>query len=149
MNKNLLLVGAVAAAGFLTLTAFGGKTLEQQQAEDQAAVDAKIATLRTEKQMECDSRVTASAQMKYDEVLAARTAEMTTKGGKKSSRGPRVDPLPQGSKPKTDPSKDKWNPNGNAPQPSKEKWTPNQNTGTPAEKTPSKSKWDKPSGGGN
>ncbi|MCY7328773.1 MAG: hypothetical protein LH618_09510 [Saprospiraceae bacterium] len=106
MNKNLLLVGTVAVAGFLTLTAFGGKTLEQQQAEVKAAVDAKTATLRLEKQADCDSRVMAAAQTKYDEVLAARTAEVVTKGGtvKKGTRpkGPRVDPLPQPTKPTED-----------------------------------------------
>ena len=57
MNKNLLLAGAVAVAGFFTLTAFGGKTLEQQQAEVKMAIDAKIATLRSEKQTMCDTRV--------------------------------------------------------------------------------------------
>ena len=105
MNKNLLLVGAVAVAGFLTLTAFGGKTLEQQQAEVKAAIDAKIATLRLEKQADCDSRVMAAAQTKYDEVLAARTAEAATKGGtvkKGTKKGPRVDPLPQPTKPVED-----------------------------------------------
>ncbi len=155
MNKNLLLVGAVAVAGFLTLTAFGGKTLEQQQAEVKAAVDAKVASRRLEKQAECDSRVMAAAQTKYDEVLAARTAEasMTTKGGmvKKGTKtkGPRVDPLPQPTKPtSTSPSKDKWNQTG-APQPSKDKWTPTTQDGKPVEKSPSKSKWDKPNGSGN
>ena len=107
MNKNLLLVGAVAVAGFFTLTAFGGKTLEQQQAEVKAAIDAKIATLRSEKQADCDSRVAAAAQTKYDEVVAARaaataTTATTTKGGKKTSKGPRVDPLPQPTKPAED-----------------------------------------------
>ncbi len=108
MNKNLLLVGAVAVAGFFTLTAFGGKTLEQQQAEVKAAVDAKIAALRTEKQADCDSRVMAAAQTRYDEVEATRAAEMaampTTKGGK-TVKGPRVKALPQPTKPKVDPQK--------------------------------------------
>lgn len=101
MNKNLLLVGALAVAGFFTLTAFGGKTLEQQQAEVTAAIDARVATLRSEKQADCDMRVAAAAQTKYDEVLAARTAEAAkqgTKGGKKT-KGPKVAPLPQGTKP--------------------------------------------------
>ncbi len=151
MNKNLLLVGAVAVAGFLTLTAFGGKTLEQQQADVKAAVDAKVASLRLEKQADCDSKVMAAAQTKFDEVMAARTAEAATKGATakgSKAKGPRVDRLPQPTVPKTNnPSKDKWNQNG-APQPSKDKWTPTTQDGKPAEKSPSKSKWDKPSGGG-
>lgn len=115
--KNLLLVGAVAVAGFFTLTAFGGKTLEQQQAEVKAAVDAKIATLRSEKQAECDMRVTAAAQTKYDEVLAVRAAEAATMGTKgKSGKGPKVKPLPQGAKP-TDPQKTR----GGAVQPEQQK----------------------------
>ena len=105
MNKNLLLAGAVAVAGFFTLTAFGGKTLEQQKAEVQAAVDAKVAALRLQKQADCDTRVMVAAQTKYDEVLAARTVEMATKPGvkgKKTTKGPRVDPLPQPTKPVED-----------------------------------------------
>jgi len=105
MNKNLLLAGAVAVAGFFTLTAFGGKTLEQQQAEVKMAIDAKIATLRSEKQADCDSRVAAAAQTRYDEVVAERTAAAVTGGTiKKGTRpkGPRVDPLPQPTKPAED-----------------------------------------------
>lgn len=152
MNKNLLLVGAVAVAGFLTLTAFGGKTLEQQQAEVKAAVDAKVASLRLEKQADCDSRVMAAAQTKYDEVVATRAAaampgKTTGKGATKPTR-PRVDPLPQPTKPTpSNPSKDKWNQDGTTPQPSKDKWTPATQNGTTPEKSPSKSKWDKPNGG--
>lgn len=155
MNKKLILVGAIGVAGFFVFSAFDGKTLAQQKAEIQQTITMKLDELRAQKEQECTDKVNAAAQVKFDEIVAARAAEEAKKPVKsstksKGSKGPKVDPLPQPSKPSTTPSKDKWTPDGNTSQPSKEKWTPAQPDGAkPATETPSKSKWTKPSGGGN
>ena len=75
MNKKFLLFGLVAMVGFVTLTAFGGKTKEQQMKEIQDAVTAKLETYRTELVAACDARVSAEADKRFQEVLAARAAE--------------------------------------------------------------------------
>ena len=46
------MAGAVAVAGFFTLSSFDGKTLVQQKEEIAAAVTAKLETLRSEAQYE-------------------------------------------------------------------------------------------------
>lgn len=111
MNKKLLLAGAVAVAGFFTLSSFDGKTLAQQKEEIAAAVTAKLETLRTEKAAECEARVMAEATTRAEAWMAEMAAAAPTKGGKKpTSKGsgtkPKVDPLPSGTKPATtDPQK--------------------------------------------
>lgn len=108
MNKNLLLAGAVAVAGFFTLTAFDGKTLAQQKEEIAAAVTAQLEMLRTEKTAECDTRVQEEANVRLEAWKAEMAAAPApTKGGVKKggSKGPKVDPLPTGTKPPTDPQK--------------------------------------------
>ena len=154
MNKKLILAGAVGVAGFFVFSAFGGKTLEQQKAEIQQTITMKLDEIRAQKEQECTDKVNTEAQRRFDEIVAQRAAEAaktpakSTKG--KGAKGPRVEPLPQPSKPTTTPSKDKWTPDGTTTTPSKEKWTPAKPDGTkPAPETPSKSKWTKPSGGGN
>lgn len=115
MNKKLLLAGAVAVAGFFTLTAFDGKTLAQQKEEIAAAVTAKLETLRTEKTAECDARVQTEATTRVEawkaEMAAAPAAPAPAKGGSKKggAKGPKVDPLPVTPPPpaKVDPKKDK------------------------------------------
>jgi hypothetical protein len=108
MNKKLLLAGAVAVAGFFTLTAFDGKTLAQQKEEIAAAVTAKLEMLRTEKTAECDTRVQDEANTRLEawkaEMAAAPVAGkgVVKKGG---TKGPKVEPLPSGTKPPTDPQK--------------------------------------------
>lgn len=107
MNKNLLLAGAVAVAGFFTLTAFDGKTLAQQKEEIASAVTTKLDELRAEKSAECDAKVEAEASTQFETWKAEMAAAPTpTKGvvKGKGSKGPKVDPLPSGSKP-TDPQK--------------------------------------------
>lgn len=107
MNKKLLLAGAVAVAGFFTLTAFDGKTLKQQKDEIAAAVTAKLETLRSEKALECDNRVQSEATIRIEAWKAEMAAApVAGKGGVKKggAKGPKVDPLPAGSKP-TDPQK--------------------------------------------
>lgn len=99
MNKKLLLAGAVAVAGFFTLTAFDGKTLAQQKEEIASAVTAKLETLRSEKAAECDARVAAEVTTRVDAwkaEMAAAPAPAASKGGVKKggSKGPKVDPLP-------------------------------------------------------
>jgi len=108
MNKKLLLIGAFALVGFMTLTAFGGKTKEQQEAEIVQAVQAKLDAYRTELQQACTDRVMAEAQKRFDEQQAAAAAANANKPSatKKTTKkgGPKVDPLPQGTTP-TDPQK--------------------------------------------
>lgn len=111
MNKKLLLAGAVAVAGFFTLSSFDGKTLAQQKEEIAAAVTAKLEMLRTEKALECEARVMAEATTRAD-VWMAEMAAAPVKGGAKrpvkkgGSNTPKVDPLPNGTKPPpTDPQK--------------------------------------------
>ena len=105
MNKKLLLAGAVAVAGFFTLTAFDGKTLAQQKEDIAAAVTAKLETLRTEKAAECDARVQAEAATRVEAwkaEMAAAPAPAPAKGGVKkggTKKGPKVDPLPANTKP--------------------------------------------------
>lgn len=112
MKNKLLLAGAIAAAGFIGLTAFGG-TKAEQDAQIKAAVDAKLAAYTAELQAACDARVEAEAQTRYEAVVAERAAAEAAKPaapGKKpatkpkGSKGPKVDPLPQATKP-TDPQK--------------------------------------------
>jgi len=111
MNNKLLLAGAITAAGFIGLTAFGG-TKAEQDAQIKAAVEAKLAAYTTELQDACAARVEAEAQTRYEVVVAERAAAEAAKPtpGKKpatkpkGSKGPKVDPLPQGTKP-TDPQK--------------------------------------------
>ena len=108
MNKKLLLAGAVAVAGFFTLTAFDGKTLAQQKEEIATAVTAKLETLRSEKAAECDARVQTEVTTRMDTWMAEMAAAPASAKGtakKGSSKGPKVDPLPTGTKPPTDPQK--------------------------------------------
>ena len=108
MNKKLLLAGALAVAGFFTLTAFDGKTLAQQKEEIAAAVTAKLDMLRTEKTAECDTRVQTEATMRIEAwkaEMAAAPASAKGSAKKGTSKGPKVDPLPTGTKPPTDPQK--------------------------------------------
>ncbi len=108
MNKKLLLAGAVAVAGFFTLTAFDGKTLAQQKEEIAAAVTAKLEMLRTEKTAECDTRVQEEATARIEAWKAEMAAAPAPGKGivkKGSSKGPKVDPLPNGTKTPTDPQK--------------------------------------------
>jgi hypothetical protein len=93
MNKKLILAGFAAVVGFVSLTAFDAKTLEQQKAEIAQMVTSKLNDYRTEMTAACDARVDAEAQTRYGAVLAARAAEAeaaaksgvkpkkTTKGG--------------------------------------------------------------------
>jgi hypothetical protein len=107
MKNKLLLAGAIAVAGFIGLTAFGG-TKAEQDAQIKSAVEAKLAAYTTELQDACAARVEAEAQTRFDAVRAERAAAEAAKPaapGKKpatkpkGSKGPKVDPLPQPTKP--------------------------------------------------
>lgn len=106
MKKTVLIGGAaLLAAGFFTLTAFGGKTKAQQDADIAKAVTEQVDAFRQEKIAECDERVAAAAQAKYDELMAAAPAEPAKpapgkKTAPKGKGGPKVDPLPQPAPPK-------------------------------------------------
>ena len=101
MNKKLLILGAsVLVAGFFTLTAFDGKTLEQQKAEIAQTITMKLDELRMTKDQECTDKVNMEAQRRFDEIVAQRAAEAAAKpGSKKPSK-----PKPSGSGSKGDPS---------------------------------------------
>ena len=88
MNKKLILAGFAAVVGFVSLTAFDGKTLEQQKAEIAQMVTSKLNDYRTELTAACDARVEAEAQVRFDAVLAARAAEAekTAKPGVKTKK---------------------------------------------------------------
>lgn len=108
MNKKILLLGSVAVAAYFTLTGFGPKQ-DAQKAEIAQMVTTKLNDLRAQKDQECTDRVTAEAKTRYDAFVAATPAPAPTaapkKMVKKGSKGPKVDPLPQPSKPATDPQK--------------------------------------------
>lgn len=155
MKKNIVLVGALAIAGFVGLTAFGGKTLEQQKAEIAQAVQGKLDMLRAQLDEECTARINAEAQARYakyvDEMNAAEAAaakKPAAKGKTKTSKGPNIpspQPAPQPAKPPVPESQGKWQ-QGGAPTESKEKWQ--QGSGSqPAQPQESKSKWQKGGGG--
>jgi hypothetical protein len=99
MNKKILLAGFVVAAGFITLTAFGGQTLEQQKQEIAAAITAQLDEFRGQKQQECTDRINAEAQRRYDEYVAALPPVKATKpGGTKKAAAKKpsaVTPMPQ------------------------------------------------------
>lgn len=157
MNKKLLILGAAAlTTGFLALTAFDGKTLEQQKAEIAQTVTMKLDEIRAAKEQECTDKINTEAQRRFDEIVAQRAAEAAAKPAKGTvkkpvKKGPSVDPLP--NKPGTSkPSEDKWKPGGgDGTKPSEEKWKPaNPDGSKPATSSPSKDKWGNPtkSGGG-
>jgi outer membrane biosynthesis protein TonB len=99
MNKNLLIVGAVAVAGF-TLTAFYGPTKADQMADIAIKVTAGLDALRADEKAKCDAKVA--------EAVAAKVAEMSAmpeptpavvatpaKGTKKSTaKGPKAPTVP-------------------------------------------------------
>lgn len=112
MTKNILLFGAVVVAGYCTFSAFGPKQ-DAQKSEIAQMVTSKLEELRAEKTQECDARVATEAKKRYDEAMAAAPAPaapvakgvVAKKPVKKSStKGTKVDPLPQTSAPK-DPQK--------------------------------------------
>ena len=104
MNKKLILAGLVVIAGFITLTAFGGKTLEQQKQEIATAITAQLEEFRIQKQEECTTRVNEEAQRRYQEYLASVPAEPAKPGVKSSKKKTTTKaPLPQAVP--TDPQK--------------------------------------------
>ncbi len=123
MNKKFFLLGGAALMGgaFVALTAFGGMTKAQQQAQIDEAVAAKIADLRAAKDKECEESVAKAANAKAQEMLAAPAPAPVepskpgaTKPAKKPTKGtgstsPKVDPMPQPAPPapKTEPQKER------------------------------------------
>lgn len=141
MNKKILLAGAVVVAGFITLTAFDGKTLAQQKEEIAAAVTAKLEALRTEKAAECDARVQVEITTRVDawkaEMAAAPAAPAPAKGGSKKggAKGPKIDPIPVTPPPaKVDPKKDKMD-GGNTATEEKKSKMDGENTATQKKKS--------------
>jgi hypothetical protein len=105
MNKKLILAGAAAVVGFFSLTAFDGKTLEQQKAEIAQMVTSKLDAYRSELTAACDARVEAEAQTRYAAVVAAREAEAVAATGKPgtkkktTTKGGGAKPLPPAKAP--------------------------------------------------
>ncbi len=142
MNKKLLILCAFAVAGFVTLTAFGGKTLEQQKAEISALVAGKLDELRAQKEIECTDRVNLEAQRRYDEYLLTLPTKPTTGKKPTTSKGPGVKPVPV--KPPVNPSDPKKDKMENTPVDSKKDKMENT---TPAGNTEQKKDKMKKSGG--
>jgi|GEM_PF-886738 len=126
MNKKLLLAGAFAAAGFIGLTAFGGQTREQQEAEIAAAVTGKLDELRATLETTCNERIATESQSRFDAWLLAEAAKPSKPGVSKpkpvtskpkpGTSKPSVDPLPQPTTPPvSDPKKDKMDQQKNDP----------------------------------
>jgi hypothetical protein len=116
MNKKIMLLGAVAVAGYFTLTAFGGKTKAEQMTEISDKVKMGLDEFRNAEKAKCDARVAEAVTAKYNEMMAAvpvpAEPAVAAKGGKKAASkgktgGPKVDPLPQPTTPsKTPPTDD-------------------------------------------
>lgn len=107
-----MLFGAAAlAVAFTGLTAFGGKTLEQQRAEINQAIQTQLETYRQEQKQACTDRVTAEAQTRYDAFVAEQEAAKSKKPAavKKTVKksGPKADPLPQPTPPPPSPKQEK------------------------------------------
>ncbi len=107
MNKKIILGALVVLGGFITLTAFGGKTLEQQKQEIAAEITAQLDEFRAQKQEECTMRINEEAQRRYNEYVASLPTT-TAKPGSGVKTKPRTkptvkDPLPQTTP--TDPQK--------------------------------------------
>ncbi len=95
MNKSLILVGAVAVAGFITLTAFGGKTKADQLAEIKEKVQMGLESIRSEEKTKCDERVAAAADQKVAELMASQPAPAAKPVKKSTGKGtsaPKLDP---------------------------------------------------------
>lgn len=104
MNKKLILAGIVVAAGFITLTAFGGKTLEQQKQEIAAAVQARLDEFAAQKDEECTMKINEEAQVRYQAYVDSKPAEPVKPAVKSTKKkGGKVTPLPQTAP--TDPQK--------------------------------------------
>jgi hypothetical protein len=151
MNKKLLLACGFAAAGFIGLTAFGGKTLEQQKAEIAAQVAGKLDELRATKEQECTDRVNLEAQKRFDEYVAAQPAAKPTTGKKPTtSKGPSAKPVPPTPPPAkpSDPKKDKMeqSQSGSTTEQKKDKMEQSKTGNTTEQK---KAKMQKSTGGGN
>jgi hypothetical protein len=107
MNKKLFFAGAIAVAGFATLTAFGGRTKAQQDADIAAAVEARLTEVKTAEAAKCDERVAAEATTRFDAAYAAKMEEAanskTVPGKKpavkKGTGGPKAPALPPATKP--------------------------------------------------
>ncbi len=105
MNKQLILIAAVALAGGIMLTAY--KTKEQQQQEIANAIAMKLDEYRMLKQEECTARVNAEARRRFDEYVASLPPAKPSKPGsaaiKKRPQSPSKTPMPQ--TPPQDPQK--------------------------------------------
>jgi outer membrane murein-binding lipoprotein Lpp len=109
MNKNLLIVGAVAVAGF-TLTAFYGPTKADQMADIATKVTAGLEALRADEKAKCDAKVAEAVATKVAEMSAApveptpTVAPTPTKGTKKgTAKGPKAPTVPTPPPPPTKP----------------------------------------------
>lgn len=111
MKKSILLIGAVAVGGYIGLTAFGGQTKAQQEAEIASAIQTKLDNYRTELQAACDEKVAAEAKSQYETWAAAEAAKPVpptpdkkgaAKKNSKKTTPKKVDPLPNPTPPKKD-----------------------------------------------
>ncbi|MFZ4634006.1 MAG: hypothetical protein ACOYNO_07360 [Saprospiraceae bacterium] len=145
MNKKLLLAGAFAAAGFICLTAFGGQTREQQEAEIAAAVTGKLDELRATLETTCNERIATESQTRFNAWLLAEAAKPSKPGvakpkpvtskPKPGTGKPSVDPLPQPTTPPppSKPTQDKFNQGQDQSKPTQDKFNQGQDKSKPTQ----------------
>ncbi len=109
MNKKMILLGAAALVGCFVFASFDKMTLAQQKEMIAQAVTSKLDAFRVEKETACTESVMAEATNRYNAWVEAEAAKPAVGGvkkkvyAKKSTSGPKVDPLPQTTPP---PAKD-------------------------------------------
>jgi hypothetical protein len=158
MNKQFFMAGAFALMGFFVLTAFGGKTLAEQQAEVANAVTAKLDELRAQMDVACKARVDAEVKARYNQYLLDESAKTTSKGGvSKPAPKPATKPAPAPApttKPApttTTPSQDRWNTGQTKEQQqqqqqSQDRWNTGQTKETQQQNQQSQDRWKKSGG---
>ncbi len=143
MNKNLLITGVFAVAGF-GLMAFFGPTKADQMKEIEAKVKTGLEEFRAAEKAKCDARVEEAVAAKLAEMTTAEPAPTLTTATptKKATKGgPKAPSLPPATPPKkVDPSDVKTR--GGAAQPGSSdvktrggQVAPPSSTGTPDVKT--------------
>lgn len=159
MNKKFFMASAFALMGFFVLTAFGGKTLAEQQAEIANAVTAKLDELRAQMDVACKARIDAEVKARYNQYLLDESAKTTSKGGVSTAKPapkPAAKPTPTPTtKPAptttTTPSQDRWNTGQTKEQQqqqqqSQDRWNTGQNKETQQQNQQSQDRWKKSGG---
>lgn len=160
MNKHFFTAGAIALMGFFVLTAFGGKTLAEQQAEVANAVTAKLDELRAQMDVACKARIDAEVKSRYNQFLLDESAKTTSKGGTAAAKpapkpatkpAPAPAPTTKPAPTTTTPSQDRWNTGQTKEQQqqqqqSQDRWNTGQTKETQQQNQQSQDRWKKSGG---